>query len=228
MGFSFDNEAFRTLKAEIAVAGGNIQPIKVRPLPGHDGEYEIVFGHRRHRACFELGLPVLAVLSDLHDSEMWLQMERENRARADLSPYEQGMHYQHALDAGLFPSNRKLAEAIGVDLGQVGKVLALARLHDDIVAAFKSPADIQVNWSKTLTDAADIDPAGTRARGRSIAEARAKGQLGKDDRPRSILDALTGGGVEWFNPRRHCSRAARQRRPACGSDTATQRWRLHH
>jgi hypothetical protein len=32
-------------------------------LAGDATRYEIVFGHRRHRACLELGLPVLAVLA---------------------------------------------------------------------------------------------------------------------------------------------------------------------
>jgi hypothetical protein len=55
---SFSGPEFATLKAEIADAGRNVQPIKVRPLavqPGQPQEYEIAYGHRRHRACLELG-----------------------------------------------------------------------------------------------------------------------------------------------------------------------------
>lgn len=46
----FESEDFRLLKEEIASAGGNVQPVKVRPVavPGDDGaEYEIVYGHRQ-------------------------------------------------------------------------------------------------------------------------------------------------------------------------------------
>ena len=46
---SFLSKDFEALKAEIESAGGNVQPIKVRPLLDVPGEYEIVFGHRRHR-----------------------------------------------------------------------------------------------------------------------------------------------------------------------------------
>lgn len=110
---SFATPAFASLKESIALAGGNAQPILVREhLPD---QYEIVFGHRRHRACLELGVPVLAAVAEqsLGDIEVFLSMERENRERADLSPYEQGQSYVSALDAGLFPSLRRLAEAVG-------------------------------------------------------------------------------------------------------------------
>ncbi|MBI3229410.1 MAG: ParB N-terminal domain-containing protein, partial [Burkholderiales bacterium] len=54
---SFENAKFKSLMAEIESAGGNIQPIKVRPIGGTTESYEIVFGHRRHQACLQLGLP---------------------------------------------------------------------------------------------------------------------------------------------------------------------------
>lgn len=53
---SFDTPEFREFKAEIQAAGGNVQPIKVVPIPGTEPlRYSIVYGHRRHRACLELG-----------------------------------------------------------------------------------------------------------------------------------------------------------------------------
>jgi ParB family chromosome partitioning protein len=93
-----------------------LQAIKVRPLkPGGEFKYEVVFGHRRHRACLELGLPVLAVVDNLGGVELFVQMDRENRSRKNLSAWEQGMMYLRALENGLFPSNRQLAEKVGVD-----------------------------------------------------------------------------------------------------------------
>lgn len=44
-GDSFENAAFKALKADIESAGGNVQAIKVRPIPGSDPQrYEIVSG----------------------------------------------------------------------------------------------------------------------------------------------------------------------------------------
>ena len=73
-------------------------------------------------------MPVLAVIESLGEQQMFVEMERENRARKDLSAWEQGMMYARALDSGLYPSNRQLAQAIGRDLGDVGRALLLARL----------------------------------------------------------------------------------------------------
>ena len=155
---SYAEKEFEELKREIETSGGNIQPIKVRPSKSTPGEFELVFGHRRHRACLELGLSVLAVIEDLDDSELFCQMDRENRARASLSPWEAGTTYVKALDEGLFPSARKLAEAASIDLSQLGKALALARLPSDVIAAFPSPLDLQYRWSTLLTAALQKDP----------------------------------------------------------------------
>jgi ParB family chromosome partitioning protein len=157
---SFASAEFEAFKAEIADAGGNVQPIKVRPLPAGQGDgacYELVFGHRRHRACLDLGLPVLAVVQDLDERSMWAEMERENRARANLSAWEQGMHYRRALDAQLFPSMRMLAQAIGASHGTVSKALTIAQLPDEVVAAFPSPNAISFAWAADLRSALERD-----------------------------------------------------------------------
>lgn len=55
---SFTGPEFDGLKEDISAQGGNVQPIKVRHLMGETDKYEIVFGHRRHQACLELGIEV--------------------------------------------------------------------------------------------------------------------------------------------------------------------------
>ena len=150
---SFDSNAFALLSADIAQSGGNVQPIKVRPMAGNKGCFEIVFGHRRHRACAELGLPVLAMVEELSDAELFKQMDRENRARADLSPWEQGAMYRQALDDKLFSSREQLARELGVDAGNLSKALRLAELDPAVIKAFASPLELQYRWAKPLSDA---------------------------------------------------------------------------
>ena len=190
---SFLTAEFQALKAEIASAGGNVQPIKVRPLPLLNGStppdgpsFELIYGHRRHRACAELGIPVLAVVEEASDVSLFEQMERENRGRKSLSAWEQGTMYSRALDEGLYSSLRRLADGLGVDVSLVSKSVSLARLPDAVVAAFRSPLDIQFRWAAPLTEALQKDPDGTLARARSIAQAR--GDLGAA----SILSRLLG------------------------------------
>ena len=187
---SFSNEDFKRLKAEIESAEGNIQPIKVRPLTGFPGEFEVVFGHRRHLACLELGLMVLAVVEEMSDAELFCQMDRENRERADLRPYEVGVFYAKALDEGLFPSAKKLAASACLDLSQLGKALALARLPVDVIAAFPSPLDLQYRWAPILMQALQKDPDIVLARARDIQNESPRLTAAK-----VLIRLLEGGGT---------------------------------
>lgn len=155
---SFHDEDFKLLKEDIESAGGNVQPIKVRPVEGNPGVFEIIFGHRRHQACLDLGIPVLAMISNVNDLQMFIEMERENRQRKDLRPYEQGMMYDHALKEKMFPSAKKLAESIGVNAGTLGRALNLARLPDYVISAFKTPLDLQYRWADALQKAVTERP----------------------------------------------------------------------
>lgn len=155
---SFVGPEFEGLKEDIRSQGGNVQPIKVRHLRNESGKYEIVFGHRRHQACLELGIDVQAVIDDLDEKHLFIEMDRENRQRKDLRPYEIGAMYSKALDEGLFSSARKLAEEVGIDQSQLNKALSLARLPAGILSAFESPLDLQYRWVADLVRAIQKDP----------------------------------------------------------------------
>jgi ParB family chromosome partitioning protein len=189
---AFGTPEFARLKQDIEQAGGNIQPISVRPSPDQPGRFEIVFGHRRHRACGELGLPVLATIetSAVSDHELFSAMDRENRERADLSPYEQGAMYRRALDEKLYPSNRRLAEALGVSHTWVANVLLVADLPAPVVACFRSPLEIQHRHAKAITQALEVDRKGVLRRAE---------KLRLQDRPpgaAAVVAALVGSGRE--------------------------------
>ena len=196
---SFATPEFDALKAELKEAGGNVQPVKVRQISdaGGEGKYELIYGHRRWEACRQLGLPVFAVIDNIDDRELFAEMDRENRSRKDLAPWEQGVMYRRALDEGLFPSNRKLADALGVDLGAVGRSLVLADLPREVVEAFPSPLALQFRWAKLLNDAIKTDAKGVRSRAKEV--------TARSPRPgaKETLAILIGGkgrGVEPFNP----------------------------
>ena len=176
---SFLTSEFEALKAEIAASGGNVQPIKVRPVSVLNGStppdkpaFELIFGHRRHRACALLGIPVLAAIEEASDIALFEQMERENRGRQNLSAWEQGTMYRKALDDGLYSSLRRLADGLGVDVSLVSKSVSLARLPEAVIAAFPSPLDIQFRWAAPLTEAMQKDPDGTLSRAQAISANR--------------------------------------------------------
>jgi ParB family transcriptional regulator, chromosome partitioning protein len=171
---NFSLPEFEIFKREIESAGGNIQPIKVRPVAGKSEIYEIVFGHRRHQACLQLGIDVAAVIEPVDDKELFAAMDRENRVRADLSAFEQGDMYRRALDEGLYPSLRQLSVELGVDPGNVSKAVSIARLPNEVLAAFDSPTQIQYRWGQELHSSLQRDPEGIILRAKAIRQGTKK------------------------------------------------------
>lgn len=163
---NFASDEFKQLVVEIKNAGGNIQPVKVRPLsqPRDGAHFELVFGHRRHAACLELGLPVLALVDNVDDQVMFVEMDRENRSRLDLSPWEQGVMYKRGLSMKLFSNLRQMADEIGVHYSLISKAVALADIPQEIVDAFPSPMALQYRWTKPIADALKADAEGTLKR----------------------------------------------------------------
>lgn len=169
--FSADDPDFALLKTEIANAGGNVQPIKVRPS---GQRYEVVFGHRRLRACKDLGLPVLAIVETLDDQRLFVEMDRENRARKNLSPYEQGVMYKRALDEGLFKTQSEMMSALGVSQGWISKAIAVASLPDVIVNAFPSKVGLAFRHAQAIRELLDANEAGVTKRAAELAATAAK------------------------------------------------------
>jgi ParB family chromosome partitioning protein len=188
----FGTTEFAELKSEIQSAGGNVQPIKVRPIPvesqapGDDPpQYEIVYGHRRHQACLELGFPVNSiVVPGMDDRSLFEDMDRENRARKNLSAWEQGRMYSEAIRRGLYRDARRLAESLGVQPSSVTRATQLASLPPEVVAAFSSPLDLQFRWASPLALALQLDPDGVLSRARKARE------LGPDRSPAAVFEIL--------------------------------------
>lgn len=94
----FDEESLRALGDSIR-ENGILQPILVRPKPGHPASYEIVAGERRWRAAQLAQLHDVPVLiRDLGDREALEIALVENVQRQDLSPLEEAEGYRRLLD----------------------------------------------------------------------------------------------------------------------------------
>jgi ParB family chromosome partitioning protein len=121
-------------------------------------------------------------------------MDRENREREDPSAYEQGLTYLAALDAGLFPSQRRLAEAIGVSHTWVRKATLVAQLPSAIVDTFASPLDIQPRHAEEITQALELDRKAVLRRAERLR------QLSRRPGPGQIVAHLAGRVVEKTAP----------------------------
>lgn len=151
---AFRDAAFEELKESIRIAGGNAVPIEVRPLSGDpSADFEIVYGHRRHRACSELGIPVAAIVNEeLDDRAVYAAMTRENSQRNDLTPWEWGVFYRTGLQEH-FDTAEQLAAETGRSKGHVSQALALVDLPPGVLAAFPDRRKMQLKWGVALRQA---------------------------------------------------------------------------
>lgn len=93
---------------------GLLEPIIVRPA---DGEFEVVVGERRYRACQQAGLErIPAIIRDYSDDQVIQLNLIENVQREDLSAIEKGKVCKTLLEEypEKYPSRVTLKERIGV------------------------------------------------------------------------------------------------------------------
>ena len=160
---SFGDIGFQQLCADIHAEAGNTIPIKVRAVPpptvgasNTSVRHEVVYGHRRHRACLVLGLQVTAIIDDVDEQGLVRAMVKENHLHNAPSALEQGRLYCQLLDEKLFPSLRRMAEFLRRDAGDVSRALALARLPAAILAAMTDPRALALHDASRFNAAMEL------------------------------------------------------------------------
>jgi ParB family chromosome partitioning protein len=107
---------------------GILQPLLVRPHPGHPGRYQIIAGERRWRAAQGAGLHDVPVLiRELDNSDAMAAALVENLQRQDLDPIEEAEGYRRLADEFAM-TQEKLAEAVGKSRSHVANTLRLLNL----------------------------------------------------------------------------------------------------
>lgn len=104
---------------------GVLMPIIVRPLA--TGEYEIVSGHRRHRACELAGLDTIpAIVRNLNDDDAIILMADSNLQRENILPSERAFAYKMKLEAIKRQGERNdlTSSQLGTKLQRADSVLA--------------------------------------------------------------------------------------------------------
>ncbi len=144
-------ENCRELIDALMAEGGQKVPAVVRKIagdPNHD--YEVIAGTRRHwsitwlRANSYPDMKFLAQVADLDDEAAFRLADIENRARKDVSDLERARNYAEALDAHYGGHQTRMAERLKLSQGWLSKMLKVAALPDEVVGAFASPLDIQL------------------------------------------------------------------------------------
>lgn len=181
---------FESFKKLIADEGQKI-PIQVRKNPAAEGRYQIVYGHRRWRACIDLGIKVKAIQVDLSDSELVVAQGIENAARQDLSWIERALFAWRMDEAGI--KARDIRAALAVDDPELARLRAVCRaLPVDVISAIgRAPKVGRPRWVEL---AAIVNgPAGVVDVIRKTLSADKVSALPSDARFGLVLSAVKGG-----------------------------------
>ena len=166
---------------------------RLRGDPEHD--YEVICGARRHWAVSYLRtvehreIKFLIEERDLTDEAAFRLADIENRARQDLSDYERAVDYLFALDAYYGGVSRRMAERLEVSPAWLSRFLDMARLPDQIVAAFGDVRLLKSNHARELKPL--LERADQKARMLSEAHEIARKQL-----------AARSAGYDYLDPAR--------------------------
>lgn len=126
---TFPQQELEELAASIAEVG-LLQPISVRQV---GDRYQIIAGEFRWRAHKLLGRPTIeGLVIPVEESDMAVLALVENMDRADLSDYEIGKALRQI--EGLFPTRKKLAEALGLNREDMYRYYAFEFLPQSILA----------------------------------------------------------------------------------------------
>lgn len=135
----------------IIAEGGQKVPAVVRRIEGDpDHDYEVIAGTRRHwsiswlRANSYPEMKFVAQVADLDDEAAFRLADLENRARKDVSDLERARNYAEALKNHYGNHLTRMAERLKLSKGWLSKMLKVARIPDAVIAAFSSPAEVQL------------------------------------------------------------------------------------
>lgn len=146
-----DEQRCADLIESIKAQGRQEMPAIVRRVTGEpDFDFEVICGARRHWSISWLrthNYPEFKFLVDIReigDEEAFRLADIENRARDDLSDLERARDYLRALGTYYGGRQKTMAERLKVSESWLTRYLDLARLPEEIMAAFKNPQELGV------------------------------------------------------------------------------------
>src|ERR671934_695834 len=131
----FDGESLFAL-AESIKAGGVLQPLVVRALPG--GSYELIAGERRLRAAKLAGLEqIQAIVRETGEDERLELALIENMAREDLNPIDEARACATLVD-DLGVTKEEVGRRVGRSRVAISNAIRLLDLPDEVQAMIQA------------------------------------------------------------------------------------------
>lgn len=161
----FDEDALAELVTSIREVGV-LQPVVVREAS--PGQYQLVMGERRWRACREAGVTTIpAIIRETSDDALLRDALLENLHRQQLNPLEEAAAYQQLL-AEFGATHDELADRIGRSRSQVSNTIRLLGLPPSVQRRVAAGV-LSAGHARALLSLADAD-AQERLAARVVAE----------------------------------------------------------
>ena len=166
---------------------------RVQDEPGID--FEVISGARRHWTVSWLrqhnyaDFRYLVEVRDLTDEEAFRISDLENRARDDLSDIERARDYLKALGRHYGGKQKDMAERLKVSEAWLSRYLDLARLPEDLVAAFDDPHELKIKHVTQLKPLLKPDDRARRVLAEAGVIANQKGE-GTPLKPQDVIRRL--------------------------------------
>ena len=230
----------RELIDSLIAEGGQKVPAVVRRIDGDPThEYEVIAGTRRHwsiswlRANSWPDMKFLAQIVDLDDEAAFRLADIENRARKDVSDLERARNYAAALAEHYGNHLTRMAERLKLSKGWLSKMLKVAKIPNGVIAAFASPAEVQLKPAYPLAQALDDKDRAAAIRREAARLARdqeARRETGRPPLPSAeVIGKLLSAGTEKDAPEKFVLEGAHGR-PAITVQSANRQGvtlRLH-
>ena len=189
------NDDFEILKRSIQDEGQKV-PIQVRIHPKAAGRYQVVYGHRRLRACRDLGRMVRVQLVVVSDEELAIAQGVENSARQDLAWIEKALFAWRLEKAGI--KAKDIRSALSVDDAELAKFRSVCRAvpADVIELIGRAPHVGRPRWLE-LAIAAGQNPDAMKDARKTLAAAK---DLVSDQRFARLLETLKPEPIAKYIP----------------------------
>jgi ParB family chromosome partitioning protein len=157
----FDEAALQSLATSIE-ASGLLQPVIVRPAPGHPDQYELVAGERRWRAARLAGLTTIAAIVRNTNNQQSAELALvENVQRLDLNPMERAEAFASLVER-FHVSHQDVASRVGLDRSSVANLIRLLQLPVDVQDLIRS-GTLGLGHGKALAGVTDPQHCSTLA-----------------------------------------------------------------
>jgi len=123
------DDDFNDLVESIKSSGQTV-PALVRPHPDINGDYLIVYGHRRWAACQLLNIEYLAINKEMDDAEAAYIMSIENGLRSDIPVYGLYVFWGKWFDRGFISTKKELVAKSGYKKSYVYMVMEIKKIEN--------------------------------------------------------------------------------------------------